>query len=285
MFGLCALNKKNLVFILVLLLPFTVWSQQVQKGTVINDGAMVYQDADFDAPVIDTLKRGAVHSISKGTKGPFHKIRLNSGSLGWIADTDIKLGVLKLASVKKEKTPEQEERERRKKPFFATRYRGPTFEFINFSEETLGKERSANLVFYGIKFNGYNTIFDGDIYADANIIFHSGAPDYYQSYTKKSADGMILIANFLLQTTLPQSKWHLVYYGFGPMFRYSNFNLEVPNGTKTTSYTAADMSLGALFDLGLAFRIGSSLSLRADAKYYWEKTQYYGLGLNLGWEF
>lgn len=282
MFGLCALNRGISALAFFLLIPINGWAQ-AQQATIINDGAMVYQDADFDAPVIDTLKRGAVHNISKGKKGPFYKIRVKAGSVGWIADSDLKLGVVKLPNSKQIKE-EREVRERRKRPFFAARYRGPTFEYINYTEDTLGKERSAGLLFYGIKFNGFHTVLDGDIYTDANIIFHSGAPTYYADYTKKSADGFIFMANFLLQTTLPQSKWHMAYYGFGPMLKYSNFALQVPSGTKTLNYTAADMAVGALFDLGLAFRFGG-LSLRTDAKYYWERSQYYGFGINLGWEF
>lgn len=285
MFGLCVLNRGFAVLALLLLLPVMSWAQ-AQKGTVINEeGALVYQDADFDSPVIDTLKRGAVYNISKKKNGPFFKIRVKPGILGWVADTDIKPGVIKLTTPKKEKrTDETAAKEKRKRPFFATRYRGPTFEFINFTEDTLGAERSDNLVFYGFKFNGYNTLFDGEIYTDGNIIFNAGAPGYYSSYTKKSADGFIIMANFLLQTVLPQSKWHLLYYGFGPMFKYSHFVLEVPDGTRTLTYAADDMALGAIFDLGLAFRIGN-MSLRTDAKYYWERSKYYGFGLNLGWEF
>lgn len=286
MYGLCALNRGLAVLCFTLLLPLISWAQQAQQATVMTDGALVYQDSDFDAAVITTLKRGGVYSISTGKKGPFHKIRIKPGTVGWIADSDIKLGVVKLPSPEEEekKAKKADEPPKRKKPFFAARFRGPTFEYINYTEDTLGEERSQYLLFYGMKFNGHNTLFDGEIYTDGNIIFHVGAPGYYSDYTKRSADGFIVMANFLLQTVLPQSKSHLFYYGFGPMFRYSHFTLDVPSGSKNLSYAADDMALGAIFDLGLAFRLGS-LSLRTDAKYYWERTKYYGFGLNLGWEF
>ncbi len=137
-------------------------------------------------------------------------------------------------------------------------------------------------MFYGIKFNGYNTLFEGDIYTDANLLFHVGAPNYYSDYTGRSSDGFIVMANFLFQTVLPQSKMHLLYYGFGPMFKYSHLTIDVPNGAnKTISYAADDMAFGAIFDVGLAFRLGT-LSLRTDAKYYWERTKYYGFGFESG---
>lgn len=286
MFGLCVLNRGFLA-LLCFLFPLFVLAQ-VQQGTVINDGAFVYQDADFDAPIIATLHRGAVYSISTGVKGPFYKIRLRPGTLGWIADTDVKPGIVKVAPTEAEKKAGKKKEEEKpaspKKPFLAARYRGPTLDYINFTENTLGEGRSDYLLFYGIKFNGFDTLVEGEIYTEGNILFHVGAPKYYSDVTKKSADGFIFIADFLLQNTAPQGKSRLLYYGFGPMFKYSHFNLELPNGSQTLSYAADDMSIGAVFNLGLAFRI-SKVSLRTDAKYYWEKEKYPGFGLNLGFEF
>lgn len=285
MYGSCALSKYFIFIFLLWGFPAFSWAQ-AHKATVVQDGALIYQEADFDAPVIQKLRRGGVYDISKAKRGPFYKIRLKPGVLGWIADSDIRLGAVKLAapSAEKKSVDKSEEIKVRKKPFFATRYRGPSLDYIYFTEDTLGKERSDSLLFYGIKFNGFNTVMSGEIYTEGNILLHMGAPAYYSEVTKKSSDGFIFMANFLFQTVLPQSKWHMFYYGFGPMFKYSHFTLEVPDGARTLSYAADDMNLGAVFNLGLAFRIGSA-SLRTDAKYYWERTKYYGLGMNLGWEF
>lgn len=287
MFGLCALNRKLMLMAAILLLPFISAAQSAQNATVILDGALVYKDADFDAPVITTLKRGDIYRISKNTKGPFYKIRVKPGMIGWVADVDVKPGIVKLApppQAPKELKPLEGEGLPKNKPFFATRYRGPVLMMVDYSEKTLGKERSAQTLFYGLKFNGFNTVFSGEIYTDANLLFFSGAPDYYSKMTGRGSEGFIFIADFLLQTVLPQNKWLLFFYGFGPMFKYSHFKLEVPDGGSTTMYTADDMNLGVVFDLGWGFQIGKA-SLRVDAKYYWEKTKYLGYGLNLGWEF
>lgn len=282
MFGSCVLSRAAKLFILTLFFPLSLWAQS-QQATVVVEGALVYQDADFDAPVITTLKLGAVYSVSKGKKGPFFKIRLKPGYTGWVSDTDIKPGIIKIAKSEKKK-PSESKAEKPKKPFFATRYRGPVLQMTSFTEDTLGKERSAALPFYGLKISGFNTLFTGEIYTDANILFHFGAPSYYESYTGKKADGFIFVTDFLLQTVLPQGRNVLFYYGFGPMFKYSQFHLEVDKGSSTSSYSADDMVLGAVFDLGLAARWGS-VSLRTDAKYSWERSRYGALGLSLGWEF
>jgi hypothetical protein len=68
------------------------------------------------------------------------------------------------------------------------------------------------------------------------------------------------------------------------MLKYTHYDLEVPDGVESTTYKADDLNLGAVFNLGYSFRVWD-MSLHMDAKYYWEETSYYGLGLNLGWEY
>lgn len=263
-----------------------VWAQ-AQRGTIVEDEAQVYQDADFDAPVIAVLKTGSVYSISTNKKGPFYKIRLKPGLVGWIADSDVRPGVIKVTpetheEVRQEK--KQREEEQNRKPFFASRYWGPSFEYVNYTEDTMGQERSSGTLFYGLKWSGFNTLFSGEIYTDSDILFSSGAPKYYQDVTGQSAGGFIVNAHFLFQTVDNLSRSALFYYGFGPMLRYSHFDLHLLSGGNVIGYSADDMSLGAVFDVGLAYRLGRA-SLRSDAKYYWEKSKYWSLGLNLGWEF
>lgn len=286
MFGSCVLNKALALFLLFLLaVPTSAWAQ-AQQATIINNGALVYRDADFDAPVIETLTAGRVFSISKGKKGPFFKIRLQRGRVGWIADSDVKPGIVKVetAEEKQEAAEAAAVPPKKVKPFFATRYRGPVFEYLHYVEDTLGQERSSDMIFYGLKFNGYDTVFDGEIYTDANLLMHFGAPDFYSDATGKASEGLILIGNFLLQTTFPQGKSRIFFYGFGPMVKYTHYALQVPDGVDSKTYNADDLNIGAVFNVGYSFRV-SDLSLHMDAKYYWEKTSYYGLGLNVGWEY
>jgi hypothetical protein len=254
---------------------------------VVNE-ALVYQNDDFDAPVIATVKRGSVYSISAGKKGPFYKIRLKPGTVGWIADTDVKPGVHKVAAAPKKSKMKPlegaEKPEPKNKPFFASRYRGLTIDYIYFTEDTVGGSQSAYTTFFGAKFYGNNTLFDGEIYTESNILFSPSAPSYYDDITHRSAGGFIFIADFLFQTPSPRGKDFMTYYGFGPMLKYSHFNLEVPDGARTLNYAADDMSVGVVFNLGVGFRIGR-VATRFDAKYYWEKTQYYGFGANVGLDF
>lgn len=290
MFGLCALSKRLFVFLTIVIFPCLVWANS-QQGTVLIQGAMVYSEANFDAPVIAELKYGAIYTISKKKRGPFYRIRLQPGKLGWISDIDIQPGIQKVPSRKKQidqevakEAPELAQDESRSETFYATRYRGLTFDYINYTEKTMGEERSALTPFFGFRFSGFNTVFAGDIYAEGNILIHPGAPKYYEEQTGGRASGGIVIANFLLQTVIPKTS-NLVYlYGFGPMVKYSHFNIDLEGTSLGKSYSLDDLNLGVLFNLGLGYRIKKTV-IKADVKYYWEKTQYFGAGLHFGWEF
>lgn len=302
---------RILIFLMMTFLATTLWAQS-QQATIVNDGALVYKDADFDAPTIAELKAGQVFSISLKEKGPFYKIRLKQGLLGWIADNDVKVSKGKAAAQtpaagaavtppkkptskkeaakEKEKDKEKDSSEGafaekpRQKSFYATRFRGPVLSYLAYAENTMGALRTQTLPFYGMKFEGPDTMFSGDFRTDAEILLHIGAPNYYADQTGQGTDGWIFMTDFIFETAFPQSRWHMLTYGFGPMFRYSHYDVSLPNGGKPVSYGLDDMVLGAVFDGGLAFRV-SKYALRFNIKYFWEKTRYWGGSLTFGFPF
>jgi len=267
-----------------------------QKATVIEDEASVYKTPDFDSPIIGTLKRGQVYDISTKTVGPFYKIRIRPGVLGYISDVDVKPGgsanqqinsnqQKKKAQKKNQKKVEEEPR-KPQKPFIVKRYRGPVIEQINYTENTLGSVRSETLTFFGFKWSGFNTLFSGEMYSDGELLIHSGAPSYYKKVTGQDASGLIINANFLFETPSMQGRNHMLFYGFGPMFRYSQLNASVRDEATglNSNYVLDDMVLGALFNLGLAFQLGPC-ALRSDVRYYIESRQYFAYGLSLQFDF
>ncbi|MGZ3743875.1 MAG: SH3 domain-containing protein [Pseudobdellovibrionaceae bacterium] len=275
---------------------------QSQKAVVINDGALVYKEADFDAPVITRFKAGHVYDISLKTKGPFYKVRIKPGVMGWIADTDVRVGknakgslaaknplnAKAVASKSSEKKAENDSFLEKKKPlksFYASRYRGPVLSYITYNENTMGDLRSQTLPFYGIKVAGPNTMFYGDLRTDAEFLLHSGAPTYYQRGTGFPANGWIFLTDFIFETASPQSKWHMLTFGFGPMFKYSHYDVTLLQNAKQVSYSLDDMVLGAVFDTGLSFRIAETYALRFNVKYYWEKTKYWAGSVTFGFPF
>lgn len=263
-----------------------------QRGTVTGDDVQIYKDNDFDSQVIGQVKRGQTFEISLTPNGPFYRIRFKPGVLGWISDADIQplaagnpgVGLKTAAPGKVAGKPIKQKPATRQKPFAAQRFRGPAIEALNWSEDTMGATRSETLNFFGVNWSGNNTMFSGEMFTDANLSVALAPPKYYQQLTGNSASGWIFKMNFMFQTVLPQSRNYYLYYGFGPTFTYSHFNVALSEGTKTLNYAAEDMSVGALFDFGIAFRVGGT-SPRIAVKYYWEKKQMISLALAWGWEF
>lgn len=291
-----------------IILTTTFWlgaaAAQSQKAQIVNEGALVYKNADFDAPILTQLKAGQIYDISLKQMGPFYKIRLKPGVTGWIADNDIRLSKAgakgaagKAAGAKVDpkktsaKSPDKEEKnsfiekKRPPKSFYATRFRGPVLGYLTYTEKTMDATRTENMPFYGFKVAGPNTMFGGDLRTDAEFMFHFGAPKYYEKATGHGAGGWVFLTNFIFETASPQSKWHMLTYGFGPMFKYSHFEVTLLQNGKEISYSLDDMTLGAVFDVGLAFRLADTYALRFNLKYYWEKTQYWGGNITFGFPF
>jgi len=268
---------------------------QSQKVKIVNDGALVYKQPDFDAPVLTQLRAGQIYDVSTQTKGPFYKIRIKPGQMGWIADTDVRTGkAAAVAGKKPDKTEEKKKEQpkdnflekKRPRSFYASRYRGPVVSYLTYSENTMGKLRTENMPFYGFKVQGPNTMFSGDFRTDAEFLFHTSAPGYYEKATGYPASGWIFIADFVFETAYPQSKWHMLTFGFGPMFKYSHYQVSLLDVTnKPLAYSLDDMALGAVFDGGLAFRIADTYALRFNLKYYWEKTKYSAGSITFGFPF
>ena len=271
------------------------------RGKTINEEAQVYEKADFDSTIIATLPADETFDISKAlVNGAFYKIRISPpgepSRLGFIADTDIK-PLFKTAKAAESKAvgeePEKNDRKksakkrppRKKKSFENTRYVGPVFALIDFQEDTMGQKLHENLGFVGLKVSGPNVLLEG-VPIDVNLLFYSGAPSYYKKATGNSASGFIFMGNILMQTYWPIGPNALTYFGFGPMMKYSKFDVELFDTTtsKNQPFSLEDISVGASFDVGLGFRAGP-VALRVDYQYFWEKQMYGGFSGSLQWGF
>lgn len=298
MYGACAgpwLAKQTKLFlagVIVCLIPFASIAQnplaqnpKIRMGRVVSDGAMVYRAADFDAPVLTQLRGGQVYPISSKTVGAFYKIKVKDGVYGYVSDTDVK--PLMSPSEKKkrdaEKAEKKAEREKgkdekkKRKAFEWERDRGLFVDYINYREDTMGLKPTEGMIFLGVKFSGPDTLMEG-LSIDSNILISPTAPKYYEQATGHSASGMILIFDFLFQTVMPVDNNRLVFYGFGPMLKYSKINATIKVNGKSEAYDLTDVNVGAVFNVGVSQRVGS-LVLRGEIQYFWEKMQYLGYGL------
>ncbi|MBX3040781.1 MAG: SH3 domain-containing protein [Bdellovibrionaceae bacterium] len=266
-----------------------------QKGIITVAEASIFNQPNFDGQVIGMAGEGQVFDISTGTRDSFYKIRLRPGFTGWISEAEIRpinSGQAQKIETQRKKTVQAQakkaaEKRPKAKPMDQRRFRGLALESMNFTEKTMGKTRRSNVLLYGLKVSGPNTLFEGDIETDTEILFHSGAPGYYKDATGNAAGGFMLMGNFLFQTTIPRSENLMAFYGFGPSFRLSHFEVSLNNdpgpGGKR-SYALDDMTVGAVFNLGAVMSFGS-YAARLEGRYYWETQQYMSFGLAFQKEF
>lgn len=264
------------------------------RGVVVSENAIAYEAPSFDSKMIGSVKLGAQFLMSeKLYGGAFYKVQVQKGRFAYVADTDIrpldsKGEPIPLESTtKKPKKTEvapvtQEESKKPNKPqlpFAFTQYGGVSIQQVGYKEGTMGATPTANLNFVGIKLTGPDLVVEGMFVTEMNFNFYLNAPDYYSSATNRPASGHIMLADFQFMTVGPRGPDVLTFYGFGPLLRWSKYNLQLDYGAGDfRSYQAEDLALGAIFSLGGALRLGP-MALRGELRYHWEQKQYFGFGL------
>ncbi|GIL17781.1 MAG: hypothetical protein BroJett040_15320 [Oligoflexia bacterium] len=281
-------------FFLFIFLVGPVYGQKLPApiGKIIVEEALIYSEADFDSPVIARLQGGGSYPVSQKKFGAFHRIRLKDGKIGYISDVDFR--VMNRPQVKQNQSAQRPKKEgvhfedevkTSKRSFASARYRGPEFVYVNYREDTMSLKPTEGMWFVGLKLTGADTLLEGDIVTDVNFLFKIGAPNYYQQATGNSANGWIMILDSLFQMPTAHSQNVLTSFGFGPMFKYSKFNVTLNQaGGGQNSYSLEDMVLGLAFNINLGYKI-NSMAIKGEWKYYWEKMQYQAYGLALQFEF
>lgn len=268
---------------------------QAVKVVIKAEQAYIFDQPNFDSQVSTVLGPSPkVYLVSRQKWGPFHKIQMAPGKLGYILDSDIqvakpsakggKAATKKQAQKKAKDKKEADKADGKRLPFQRQPYLGPAVQIVNFSEDTMGSLRTQSLTFLGARWSGPSRLLEGAMYTDSSFLVSWGAPGYYSSATGNSATGWILLADLLVQMTQTHSKDTYSYYGIGPMFRYSHIAATLTQGDIKTDYALDDMVAGAVLDLGIATRF-SGYALRFDGKYYWERKSYWALSLAFQFEF
>lgn len=241
-----------------------------QKVVVISDGASVYQGPSFDSAVVGIMPRGTQMWASKkairGTDklGFFYQVRVRNLS-GYVADTDIRTS--KVVNEAKRRARE-EENAKGEEPIYLTRYVGGAFSLVNYTEKFSGRKLTSSLPVYGLRMTGPGTLFDGPP-LDFNFWFTLSHPGYYSRFSSGTPSGFLLFGDVMALFPFLDSGKFVVNYGLGLMYTYTHYNIPV----KGENFNSQELRVGVDLGLGVGYRIHKSV-LRADIKYYFEKTQY-----------
>lgn len=260
-----------------------------QEGLIQVDGAAVYQKPDFDSRVVHYLKKGQRVRISTRTYsgtggfGAFYKVRYAPRKYGYITDIEV-VPQFETAGPNGKKLKENEtygmadDDERGIKPIYFQKWIGGFAGLVGFSEKIGGKTASEDVMAFGVRLTGPETLYGG-LPLDSEILVSPSVPDYYGAIVDEGS-GFLLMASTALQFPYYQGRRSLVYYGIGPLLVYTNFQLTVGD----EDLDSQELRLGAVINAGYAHRIGR-FALRLDARYYWEEETYLGYGLSLQHEY
>ena len=72
---------------------------------------------------------------------------------------------------------------------------------------------------------GPNLLVDGLTVTEMNFCFYPNSPSYYSDATGKPSSGWIFLAD-TFQMVVPHNKVTVTYFGFGPLFKYSKFDVQ-----------------------------------------------------------
>jgi hypothetical protein len=266
---------------------------------VASDGAAIYSRPDFDSEVIDTLNAGTKIPVStrqfmgQGGMGLFHKIKTPRGKLGYIPDTDVILPKgTKIETPKNalSRLTEKEKKDREKtvrvekdedlmrKSVYLTRYVGGTIGLVDYTEKFEGNKLHSATYFAGFRLTGPNILFKSPP-LDFNILATPLMPKYL-SDVGSGAHGFLLMSDLAMNMPLYEELNSLIYYNLGLLLNFSDYKVDVGTG----SYDSMDLRIGVDIGAGYAYRF-SSYVLRADLKYYIEKTLYFGAMISFQTEY
>ncbi len=287
---------------------FNVTPAWAVPASVVSDGAAVYEKPNFDSKVIDFLNYGSKVNVSKkafsgvGGMGLFHKVRVKSGKIGFIPDTDIRVTdqvrerAKEVAPNKRQDDPmlpqskafaddEEEGPSSGRAPLYLTRYLGGALAMVDFTEKFSGKKLNDQMLMYGLRMMGPGVLFDGPP-LDFNLWFSLDQPSYYNRFSS-GANGFLLFGDIMAMMPLVNLDDWAVTYGLGVMWTFTKYRVQVTRaGTNTPENTdSLEFRVGLDVGLGVSRRIAKKYMIRADAKYYYEKTQYLGYMLSFHSEY
>lgn len=283
MFGKSVLLRS----ILFLFLSAPIFA--AQRAEVIIDGAMVYKKGDFGAPVLGYLRKGKLVKISNKNYGPFYKVKLRQGVIGYISDIDIRIvsgpGGRKLRTAKNPRNRRSSKSKRPQKDARVKSYWGLSLAMVNFTDRfkvTSGIESteatySSQTMFLMLNRTAPFSFLDGVVNLDFNLGISAATPSIYTDISSQSS-GYVLLTDVSLMMPLHflRGKNFFTYFGAGLMASHSIIDLYL-NGT---TLPIGKTRVGASITGGGAYTMGKFL-FKFEPKYYFEEERYLGFHFGL----
>lgn len=275
---------KILFFMVAFSMTSFAWA--AQKAKIANPTVDIYSDADFDSDIVETVERGETYMISDKVYGPFFRIKLKSGKIGYIPDTDVDIeGKGRVVPITEgdqetddpflqdmDSSPKKSKKNQRKNddPEEDENLQGITLQLMNYHEDTLGGVQVDDLPAIG-----YKRISD---FAAWEVVASFKTPKYYSEKLNASARAVNIWSTLGISSEVPLLPSWSSRYGGGLMAHASFVNVDAPQ----KSYEMQDLTVGAYLEGSLLVRI-SKLRYDLSIKYIFDKQSYGALGFTVFW--
>lgn len=264
---------------MIQVLLFPIYSSAAQKAKIVSQEVEVYSDSDFDSEILTSVHEGESFLVSDKTYGPFYRIKLKNGKIGYIVDyeldiegkgriqeKDLDLLMLEKMSREKKKTDDILTEESEEAELFGKSYSGVTLQIINFHENTLGGDQVDDLLAVG-----YKSVSD----VAWSVLGSFKAPQYYAEKTSGSAKGLKLWGDLGVSSQVVNFKNSGIKFGGSLFSQVSLIQLETPQ----RKYDLHDITLGLALETGWLFKIKKN-TFEIYLKYYFDKSNYAGFGFS-----
>lgn len=267
-----------------ILFLFSVSSYAAKRAVVIVDGAMVYKKGDFGSPVLGYLRKGKKVKVSNKTYGPFYRVKLRQGIVGYISDVDVKVfGKSSVASRKNKRRSRARRKAYRGRPVIAGKKFGLGFSSVNYvdrfpvdgAEKVLSSSTSMLTAKYSKPFD----YLDGAMISDITVGMTLGTPALYNDFSVNPASGFVVVGDYslLMPVRSMTNRKSSIYWGAGLGFSYSNVKISTYISSVLADVPAEDFRIGGSLTAGYAYRINRKYIFKFEPKFYLEKERYYGL--------
>ncbi len=251
----------------------------VQKAKIVSPEVEVYSEDDFDSPVLTVVHENESYLISNKTYGPFYRIKLNNGKVGYIVDYELDIEgkgrlkerdldeVMMEEEAKAAKLPQATDEESEEEAqVFGQSYSGLTLQLINYHENTLGADQVDDLT--GL---GYKKIGD----TSWSVLAAFKVPKYYTDKTGYSAKGLKLWGDIGFSNPITNLGNSEIRFSGSFFTQVSLIQLQTP----TRKYDLHDITLGLALEVGWLVKFQKN-AIDFAIKYYIDKSNYAGLGLS-----
>ena len=250
-----------------------------QKAKIIDPEVEIYSDADFDSEVITTVYEGESYFISDKVYGPFYRIKIKNGKIGYIVDYELDIEgkgrlkeedldevmFLQIAELAKE-TKATAEDKAEETNLFGRDYSGPTLQLVNYHENSLSVDQVDNLTAIG-----YKKISD----MTWSVLGSFKVPKYYIEKTGNSAQSVKIWADFGFSSAIANFGRSEIRFAGSLFTHISLLQLKTVN----RNYDLNDISLGVALEAAWLIKI-HKYAIDFTLKYYFDKSNYTGFGLS-----